>query len=100
MNRIPAGSHSSKLQHRAPLEIRRNLSHVRKALEPGIPVPPCATSLDVVGQWHLCCAGASPTEGRCIVEEKRKRLFACPPRNYFAFERLSSRKRRSHANTC
>jgi hypothetical protein len=58
-----AGFHWSKLQHRAPLEIPANLSHVRKTLESGIPVPPSATSLDDVGQWPLCCAGASPTEG-------------------------------------
>src|SRR5580693_79459 len=72
MNRTAAGSHSSKLQHRAPLEIRSNLSHVRKTLESGIPVLPSATSLDVVGQWLLCCAGASPTEGPCTSDTRRK----------------------------
>jgi hypothetical protein len=51
----------------APRErfMQPNLSHVRKTLESGIPVLPCATSLDVVGQWLLCCAGASPTESPC-----------------------------------
>ncbi len=72
LNRILAGSHSSKLQHRAPSEIRLNLSHVRKTLESGIPVPPSATSLDVVGQWLLCCAGDSPTEGPGTAERREK----------------------------
>lgn len=58
-----AGSHSSKLWHRAPLEISVDLSHVRKTLDPGIPVLPNEASLDAAGQWLLCCAGASPTEG-------------------------------------
>ena len=75
-SKICVDSHSSKLQHRAPLEIRSNLSHIRKTLESGIPVLPSATSLDVVGQWLLCCAGASPTEGPSTSEHAEK--FACP----------------------
>ena len=35
-----ASSHSSKLQHRAPLEIVADLSHLRKTLESGVPVLP------------------------------------------------------------
>jgi hypothetical protein len=58
-----AGSHSSKLWHRAPLEIGFDLSHVRETLESGVPVLPKEASLDAAGQWLLCCAGASPTEG-------------------------------------
>ena len=59
MNRITAGSHSSKLQHRAPLEIRWNLSHVRKTLESGIPVPPVQ---------HLSMLSGS---GFCVAREPR-----------------------------
>lgn len=75
-SKICVGSHSSKLQHRAPLEIRSNLSHVRKTLESGIPVPPSATSLDVVEQWLLCCAGASPTEGPYTETQRETRVFS------------------------
>jgi hypothetical protein len=73
-SKICVGSHSSKLQHRAPLEIRSNLSHVRKTLESGIPVPPSAPSLDVVGQWLLCCAGASPSEGPYTKTQRETRV--------------------------
>jgi hypothetical protein len=53
------------VQASAPRPVRSllGLSHVRKTLNPGIPVlPVLPTSLDVVGQWLMCCAGASPTE--------------------------------------
>ena len=66
--------HSSKLQHRAPFKIPPNLSHVRKTLESGISVPPSATSLDVVGQWLLCCAGASPTEDPLTLTRRKKNV--------------------------
>ena len=40
-----------------------NLSHVRKTLKPGVPVIPLRqTSFEVVGQWPVCRAVASPTE--------------------------------------
>ena len=54
--------HWFKLQHRAPLEVP-NLSHIRKTLSPGGPVPPARpASFETVGQWLVCCAGASLTE--------------------------------------
>ena len=59
-NQILAGSHSSKLQHRAPLEIHPNLSHVRKTLESGIPVPPFAQHLSML-----------PGSGFCVAREPR-----------------------------
>ena len=37
-------------------------SHLRKTLLPGVPVLPRAISLEIGGQWPVCCAGASPTE--------------------------------------
>src|SRR5579872_3879438 len=41
-------------------------SHVRKTLSPGVPVLPLLPeSFDAVGQWPVCCAGASPTEDPC-----------------------------------
>src|SRR6516162_2430308 len=62
---------SSKLWHRAPLEARGSLSHIRKTLKPGVSVLPLLpASFDAVGQWRLCCAGASPTEDpsyRCLI---------------------------------
>src|SRR5262249_13749317 len=39
-----------------------NPSHLRKTLVPGISVLPRAISLEIDGQWPVCCAGASPTE--------------------------------------
>ena len=39
-----------------------NPSHLRKTLLPGVPVLPRAISLEIGGQWPVCCAGASPTE--------------------------------------
>ena len=39
-----------------------NPSHLRKTLVPGISVLPRAISLEIDGQWPMCCAGASPTE--------------------------------------
>ena len=56
MNRIPAGSHSSKLQHRAPLEIHPNLSHVRKTLGREFLFHPCNIS-------RCCRAVASVLRG-------------------------------------
>jgi hypothetical protein len=44
-----------------------NLSHVRKTLKPGVPVIPLRqTSFEVVGQWPVCRAVASPTEETCV----------------------------------
>ncbi len=43
-----------------------DLSHLRKTLKPGVPVLPLLpASFDTVGQWPVCCAGASPTEDPC-----------------------------------
>ena len=55
-NQILAGSHSSKLQHRAPLEIHPNLSHIRKTLESGIPVLPIAQHLSMLPGSGFCVA--------------------------------------------
>jgi len=45
-----------------------DLSHVRKTLNPGVPVLPLRqTSFEVVGQWPVCRAGASPTEEPCVL---------------------------------
>jgi hypothetical protein len=49
-----------------------NPSHLRKTLVPGISVLPRAISLEIDGQWPVCCAGASPTE------DPRPRLFSRP----------------------
>jgi hypothetical protein len=56
---------SSLVQALAPRTVRgfENLSHVRKTLKPGVPVIPLRqTSFEVVGQWPVCRAVASPTE--------------------------------------
>src|SRR5579864_142648 len=43
-----------------------DLSHIRKTLNPGVPVLPLRpASFEAVGQWLVCCAGASPTEDPC-----------------------------------
>lgn len=50
----------------APRERLFHLSHLRKTLNPGVPVlPVMPASLDTVGQWLVCRAGASPTEDPC-----------------------------------
>ena len=46
----------------APRKGLANPSHLRKTLVPGISVLPRAISLEIDGQWPVCCAGASPTE--------------------------------------
>lgn len=53
------------VQASAPRPVRSPIgfSHIRKTLNPGVPVLPFfPASLDAVGQWPVCCAGASPTE--------------------------------------
>lgn len=40
-----------------------DLSHIRETLSPGVPVVPLRpVSFETVGQWLVCCVGASPTE--------------------------------------
>ena len=55
---------SPLVQASAPRPVKEGdlLSHLRKTLDPGVPVLPLPTSLEVGGQWPVCCAGASPTE--------------------------------------
>jgi hypothetical protein len=95
-----AGSHSSKLWHRAPLEIGFDLSHVRKTLEPGIPVLPNEASLDAAGQWLLCCAGASPTEGPYQFRRAWRTPTNVLKQNNSGSFRVSSRKRPIMKKSC
>ena len=54
---------SPLVQASAPRSVRvLHPSHLRKTLLPGVPVLPRAISLEIGGQWPVCCAGASPTE--------------------------------------
>ena len=58
---------SPLVQALAPRTVRGLcLSHVRKTLNPGVPVLPfLPASFEAVGQWPVCYAGASQTEDPC-----------------------------------